>query len=193
MLYPSSNFYNLLQLPRDASLKDVKTAYHRTILRLHPDKQTQARHHQQHHHSDIIAATDSDVPPEEAFGVVDVALLKEAYRTLSDAGLRAVYDGSLRREEHARSCGPRPAQVVSLEEFTALTETRELGAGSSAEVEADADAVREWGHRCRCGGMYRITQDDLENGTHLVGCESCSEAIWVGYEEAPAMEDEEGE
>ncbi|KAG6380732.1 hypothetical protein JVT61DRAFT_5112 [Boletus reticuloceps] len=180
MLYPSSNFYNLLQIPRDASLKDIKAAYHRTLLRLHPDKQTQARHH---HHA----------PPEEAFGFVDVALLKEAYRTLSDAGLRAVYDRSLRREEHARSCGPRPAQVVSLEEFTALTETREFGAGSSAEVEADADAVREWGHRCRCGGMYRITQDDLENGAHLVGCESCSEVIWVGYEEAPAMGDEEGE
>jgi diphthamide biosynthesis protein 4 len=27
-----------------------------------------------------------------------------------------------------------------------------------------------------------VTEDDLERGLHLVGCEDCSEVIWVGYE-----------
>lgn len=123
-----------------------------------------------------------------------MALLKEAYRTLSDVDLRAVYDGSLRREEHARSRGPRPAQVVSLEEFTPIETEAEAegtgGSGTGTPVEGDA-AQASWWYGCRCGGTYRITQDDLENGTHLVGCESCSEVIWVGYEEAEDEDEEE--
>lgn len=172
-----SDFYTLLQIFPDASPNDIKLAYHRTLLRLHPDKQSRPRHH------GVVVNATADPPPDEES--VDVALLKDAYRTLSDVGLRAAYDGALRRKEHARTGGPRPAQVVSLEEFNTM-ETVETGSGT-------ANAAQEWWHRCRCGGTYRITQDDLENGTHLVGCESCSEVIWVGYEEAPVTEDEEGQ
>ena len=183
MLYTTSpsDFYSLLQIPRDASPNDIKLAYHRTLLRFHPDKQSRPRRH-----GVVAVNATADPPPEEES--VDVALLKDAYRTLSDVGLRAAYDGALRRKEQARSGGPRPAQVVSLEEFTTV-ETVDTGSGTAIEV----NAVQEWWHRCRCGGTYRITQGDLENGTHLVGCESCSEVIWVGYEEAPVTEDGEGQ
>ncbi|KAN0100182.1 DnaJ domain containing protein [Tylopilus felleus] len=182
MLYTtlSPDFYTLLHIPRDASPNDIKIAYHRTLLRLHPDKRSQSQSRPRHHDSNITAANVDPPPPEEA--PVDMALVKEAYRTLSDAGLRAAYDSSLRREERARSYGPRPAQVVSFEEFTAVHETTEVG--SPGRGPAEAEEAQEWWHGCRCGGTYRITQDDLENGTHLVGCESCSEVIWVGYEEA---------
>ncbi|KAG8219368.1 hypothetical protein J3R82DRAFT_285 [Butyriboletus roseoflavus] len=182
----SSDFYNLLQIPRDAPSNDIKMAYHRTLLRLHPDK------HSLRNHDSILASVPSKTdtptdatqsrlplpPPEEAS--VDMALLKEAYRTLSDVSLRAAYDGLLRWEEHehGQSCGPRPAQVVSLEEFIEVEAVTEM-----------AHFVEEWRYGCRCGGTYRITQDDLENGTHLVSCESCSEVIWVGYEEVVILED----
>lgn len=175
---PLSDFYSLLQVPRDASLHDIKIAYHHTLLRLHPDKQPRLRT-RPNIDSALDTATLTPNPvrhPEE--GSVDMAVLKEAYRTLSDVGLRTAYDGSLRREEHARSRGPRPAQVVSLEEFTAT----EMG------TETETGTAQEWRYGCRCGGMYRITEADLENGTHLVGCESCSEVIWVGYEEAMTEE-----
>lgn len=190
---PSLDFYSLLQIPRDALPNDIKMAYHRTLLRLHPDKQSRLCNH-----DSILAKADTPAdptrsrrplpPPEEAS--VDMALLKEAYRTLSDVSLRAVYDGLLRREEHehGRSHGPRPAQVVSLDEFTAVETVTEIGSGTGMEM---ADSAQEWRYGCRCGGTYRITQDDLENGTHLVGCESCSEVIWVGYEEAVISEGEE--
>jgi len=59
--------------------------------------------------------------------------------------------------------GPRPAQIVSLEEFE------------------EQDNI-SWCYECRCGGTYRIREDDLERGQHLVGCGSCSEVVWVGYE-----------
>ena len=172
---PLLDFYSLLQIPRDASPSDIKVAYHRTLLRLHPDKQPCSPTHlgvNMTKNTVTIAMT----PP--LAGSVDMALVKEAYRTLSDVDSRAVYDGSLRREEHARSRGPRPAQIVSLEEFSMI------------ETESE-NATQEWRYGCRCGGVYRITEGDLENGTYLVGCEGCSEVIWVGYEEAADDEDVE--
>jgi diphthamide biosynthesis protein 4 len=67
--------------------------------------------------------------------------------------------------------GPRPAQVISLEDFE--------------EVEEG-----EWKHPCRCGGTYNVAEEDMDAGRHLVGCESCSEVVWVGYE---LVNDEGGE
>ncbi|KAF9245630.1 hypothetical protein BU15DRAFT_40930, partial [Melanogaster broomeanus] len=156
-------FYSLLRIPRDVPSGDIKIAYHRILLLLHPDKQTQR----------TDAALDR-TPTRD----VDVALLKEAYTTLSDPSSRAAYDNLLRREANANSRGPRPAQVVSLEEFQLQAER---GRGENEEL--------EWHYCCRCGGTYRITEDDMESGKHLVGCESCSEVIWVGYEVA---EEDEG-
>ncbi|KAG9313920.1 hypothetical protein JVU11DRAFT_4692 [Chiua virens] len=179
---PSSDFYTLLRIPRDSLSNDVKRAYHRTLLRLHPDKQRgrPCQHPATHGSHDVQAVLDpSRLPtPDTEASSVDMALLKEAYRTLSDANLRTAYDRALRREEQKECAGPRPAQVVSLEEFSLI-----------ATEDAEAQA---WRYECRCGGMYHITEGDLENGMHLVGCESCSEVIWVGYEEA-VTEDEDGE
>ena len=45
-----------------------------------------------------------------------------------------------------------------------------------------------WTYGCRCGGLYVITEDDMEAGQHLVGCISCSEVLWVGYELAEGGE-----
>ena len=39
-----------------------------------------------------------------------------------------------------------------------------------------------WTHACRCGGTYKIIEEDMDAGRHLVGCENCSEVVWVGYE-----------
>lgn len=76
-----------------------------------------------------------------------------------------------------RPSGPRPAQVVSLEEFD--------------EVEGRGEDSGEWTYGCRCGGTYRITEADMEKGQHVVGCSSCSEVVWVGYEAVDPDEEEE--
>ncbi|KIJ66463.1 hypothetical protein HYDPIDRAFT_129346, partial [Hydnomerulius pinastri MD-312] len=160
-------FYRLLCIPRDAPPGDIKIAYHRILLLSHPDKQSTPR---------LDSVTDG-LSREE----VDIALLKEAYTTLSEPISRAAYDRSLKQEGNTNGRGPRPAQVVSLEDFT-------LQAGSRTP-ELEEGVEEEWHYGCRCGGTYRITEGDLESGKHLVGCESCSEVIWVGYEVA---EDEGG-
>lgn len=78
------DFYSLLpEIPRDASRSDMRS-------RPHPDVDTT---------QDTM--TMAVTPP---LGVsVDMVLVEGAHRTLSDVDLRAAYDGSLRREEHAWS------------------------------------------------------------------------------------------
>ena len=125
----------------------MKSAYHRALLRHHPDKQST--------HQTQPRATHKDI-----------GLLKRAYETLVAPDLRARYDA---RRVHKGS-SPRPAQVISLEDFTELDE-------------------EGWTHGCRCSGTYTITEQDMERGQHLVGCSSCSEVIWVGYELADEDED----
>ena len=96
---------------------------------------------------------------------VDIALLKDAYATLSSPHLRAEYDIRLMEQSSNTAKGPRPAQIISLEEF------HERSGGL-------------WYHPCRCGGNYVIGEETMEKDQHLISCNSCSEVIWVGYEVA---------
>lgn len=135
-----------MSVPRDASAAEIKIAYHRALLRFHPDK---------------ISNTAFAQEP------ISVSLIKEAYTTLSEPNLRKHYDiSALQRSTLA---GPRPAQVVSLEEFQEI-------------VEETSEDEGLWRYQCRCGGTYIITSSYMEMGVHLVGCSSCSEVVWAGYE-----------
>ncbi|KAF4604710.1 hypothetical protein EYR40_003488 [Pleurotus pulmonarius] len=149
---PNVDYYQLLNVPRHASEVEIKVAYHRILLRLHPDKNRTG----------------------ERF---DIALIKEAYEVLSAAHRREVYDAKILKEKLSKiaSTAPRPAQVISLEDFDEIVN------------ETDEDA--SWRYGCRCGGAYIITTQTMERGEHLVECSSCSEVIWAGYEIA---EDEDG-
>ncbi|TFK42047.1 hypothetical protein BDQ12DRAFT_696558 [Crucibulum laeve] len=147
---------SMLSIQTDATYADIKIAYHRALLQSHPDKRN-AR----------TPVVDS----------VDISQIKEAYTTLSTPELRAKYDAS--RKQRPVVSGPRPAQVISLEEF---------------EEELPTDPAGDecaWRHPCRCGGVYRISTEEMEKGQHLIGCNSCSEVIWAGYE--PEESDDEGE
>jgi diphthamide biosynthesis protein 4 len=135
------DYYQLLSISKNASTAQIKSAYHRALLHSHPDKKK------------------SSEP-------IDIALIKEAYSTLSNPQLRAKYDA-----QYSHSAAPpRPAQVVSLENF------------EEVEVESERDAEDSWRYTCRCGGSYHISITLMEKGEHLIACNSCSEVIWVGYE-----------
>jgi diphthamide biosynthesis protein 4 len=135
----------VLSLATSASPAEIKAAYHRALLQHHPDKRVAAHSSAQ---------------------VVDLDVLKRAFTTLSSVDLRDKYDAS----RAARPSGPRPAQIVSLEEFD--------------EHEGDSTEDTFWSYDCRCGGIYRITEVDMEKDQHLIGCNSCSEVVWAGYEVA---------
>ncbi|KAG6840992.1 hypothetical protein C0991_002882, partial [Blastosporella zonata] len=158
------DFYELLSVPRNASPSEIKIAYHRALLRFHPDKNPDN------------PLNDTRIQDES----ISISLIKEAYSTLSDVDLRKQYDASSDRRRCVRM-GPRPAQVVSLEEFEEVVND---GMG------AEEDGV--WLYQCRCGGAYKITSLDMERGHHLVGCSTCSEVVWVGYELQESDNENEG-
>lgn len=125
-------------MSQNSSPAEIKTAYHRALLIFHPDKHKQS-----------------------TSTFVDISSIKEAYAILADPRARSDYD--LRMQEQPNLRGPRPAQVVSLEDF-------------------EETAGNTWHYGCRCGGFYEIAEGDLEQGKHVIGCGSCSEVVWVGYE-----------
>jgi len=146
------NYYQILNVPPTATLAEMKLAYHTLLLKHHPDKKILSENHSS--------------PP------LDISLLKEAYTTLSSPLSRSQHDMFLKDAQKSLSLqtlaklNPRPAQIVSLEDFEQV---------QSEEAEV-------WEYPCRCGGTYGISESDMDNGQHLVGCRSCSEVIWVGYE-----------
>ncbi|GJE89470.1 DnaJ and zf-CSL domain-containing protein [Phanerochaete sordida] len=137
------DYYAVLSLETSASTAEIKAAYHRALLLHHPDKQ---------------------LAPDRREDALDLDTLKRAFVTLSTTELRTKYDTARSKPRP----GPRPAQVVSLEEFTVH------------EDENLDDII--WSYDCRCGGAYRITEQDMEKDQHLIGCNSCSEVVWAGYE-----------
>lgn len=142
------DYYALLAVSPSASSADIKAAYHRALLASHPDKRN------------------SITAPNSA----DIGQLKQAFHTLNTPSLRKEYDTLRASSDTPR--GPRPAQVISLEEFN----------------EEDGEAV-VWAYPCRCGGRYMVTEEMLDAGQHLVGCTSCSEVVWAGYELVDIAED----
>jgi diphthamide biosynthesis protein 4 len=133
------DYYRILGLRVGASHIEVKRAYQAALRTAHPDKRRET---------------------DAGDGCLTVDLVREAFVALSDPATRADYD----RQRVASGCarGPRPAQVLSLDDWV---EERD-----------------RWTYACRCGGTFVITEAEMEAGTHLCGCGSCSEVVWVGYE-----------
>ncbi|KAG7452052.1 DnaJ-domain-containing protein [Guyanagaster necrorhizus] len=140
------NFYQVLSISRSASLPEIKAAYRKMLLQHHPDKSTLRKEGQVH---------------------VDFTVIQEAYFILSDPVLRHSYDVEILQKR--TTGGPRPAQVVSLDDF------------DEEQSMSDSDHSA-WTYKCRCGGVYTITDKEMEVGHHSIACSSCSEVIWVGYE-----------
>jgi len=144
------DLYRILEIQEDASQDEIKRAYHRALLRHHPDKKR---------------TDDSVLSP-----VPTVDALREAFRILSNPSSRQSYDQRPKSTTHSVNqmpvMGSRPANVVSLDDC------QEVVQGASLT----------WTYSCRCGGLFAISEQLLEEDVHLVGCDSCSEALWIGYE-----------
>ncbi|EJU02746.1 hypothetical protein DACRYDRAFT_65914 [Dacryopinax primogenitus] len=164
----TQSYYELLNIPQDATSQQIKQAYHRLLLLHHPDKRSA---------SGTASPSAKGVSPKvDSPGTVDVALLTVAYSTLSSEERRKGYDDrlgeggrtSVSQENELERKTRRPAEVVSLDEFT-------LSINEKGEV---------WTYLCRCGNLYMIHETDMEADVHLLECGGCSEVVWVEYEEA---------
>lgn len=148
------NYYEILDLKGkgDASRlspQDLKAAYRRALLLHHPDK--------------------NGLNGERTVVTVDDIAL--AYKTLSEARLKADYDHWLESNN-----GEAAAGAVSRPHHTGL-ETVDL---DDLDFEPHSNS---WSRDCRCGDAkgYIVTETDLESniddGELIIGCKGCS--LWL--------------
>ncbi|KAJ9139184.1 hypothetical protein NKR23_g8037 [Pleurostoma richardsiae] len=157
--------YEVLGIPRSYLEDDrdpsqiIKTAYHRALLRNHPDKAFRMR---------------PGDPPVTSTGahstVFSVDQISAAYAALSDPARRAEYDRALRL---ARGLEGRARQ----QRFQTGIESADL------DDLAFDEARRRWYRPCRCGNErgFAFGEPDLEEagdlGELIVGCQDCS--LWL--------------
>lgn len=159
------DYYSILSIPTPKTADDqsitpeaLKSAYRKALLRHHPDRKPEER---------IIDRT------TKAGDKVTVDQIIEAYEVLADPARREKYHEDLLKKTRSAlgKNGERSAvETVDLED---------LGCR-----EGDQGAV--WERECRCGGVYRVSERQLEEvageGEIVVGCRGCSLAVRIVFD-----------
>ncbi|KAL1884257.1 hypothetical protein VTK73DRAFT_3241 [Phialemonium thermophilum] len=156
-----TNYYDVLQVS-PAALDDgdnatltLKRAYHRALLKHHPDKKSQ-------------------IPSRGSVSAFTVDEICAAFAVLSDPRRRAEYDQARRLN----------ASVAGNDTLGGLRTEFQTGIEVADLDDLDSDAAAgEWFRACRCGNPrgFRVTEPDLEDaaeiGEVMVGCQDCS--LWL--------------
>ena len=194
MARPTASHYEVLALtpahlegqapPSQAQV--VKKAYHRALLRHHPDKA-----HAGDSHNSNAASSSPPSSSSSAGGTYTVDQIQEAYAVLSDRRRRGSYDRSL----SLSSSHPHHHQQQQAQPGTA-TWTFRTGVETVDLDDLSFDEHTGTYHRsCRCGNARGFSFDDEDlaacedDGVLLVGCKDCS--LWLRVLFAPAGEDED--
>jgi DnaJ-class molecular chaperone len=180
------NHYEVLSLPKSLLEESneeqipqiIKQAYHRALLRHHPDKAQQ-----QHPHHVPRPTTITTSKP-----TYTVDQITRAYTTLSSPPSRAQYDRHLILTQQQQ--GSKPARSA----FQTGIETIDLDDLEYSEPPGSGEA--RWYRPCRCGNEqgFAFGEGDLEEagdlGELIVGCQDCS--LWLRICFA-VVEDDEGD
>jgi curved DNA-binding protein CbpA len=170
------DYYQILGIPFTTSSaalskQQVKLAYHKALLKHHPDKAGAVA---QDAGIKGPASRDEAVlrSDERAYTIDEITT---AYKTLSDPALRAEYDRTLRLDrlkvaerEKTGDVFHTGLEIVDLEDLA---------------CEEDGERGACWYRGCRCGDErgFLVTEDDLEreadHGEIVVGCRGCS--LWL--------------
>jgi curved DNA-binding protein CbpA len=149
----------------------LRRAYHRALLKHHPDK---------------AVRPPSDEPSVASpSSQISVDRVSEAFAVLANPSEREEYDRSLRitqgmLETVQNSAAGCSAGVATSSDFRPGVETVDL---DDLNYEEGRDSEDTWYRSCRCGNErgYGFTVDDLErdaeHGELLVGCKDCS--LWL--------------
>ncbi|RHZ57694.1 diphthamide biosynthesis protein 4 [Aspergillus thermomutatus] len=182
---PRHDYYEILNLPLTStptalSKQQLKVAYHKALLKHHPDKATSiaAAPAPASTHDTKIPQRPSPDRNADASPTFTIDEITAAYRTLSDPALRAEYDRVLRLERATTAKGEKSAvtafhtglEVVDLEDLV-------------CEETGDGEGLLCWYRGCRCGDErgFMVTELDLEkeaeHGEVVIGCRGCS--LWM--------------
>ncbi|KAL1918757.1 uncharacterized protein VTP21DRAFT_2779 [Calcarisporiella thermophila] len=86
----------------------------------------------------------------------------------------------------------RPETRTAYDAELKAKKSKELGI-INGEIDLDEMMYDEtedlYTYTCRCGGLYTITEEDMEIGAEIVQCSSCSLRMRILYEIAPLEED----
>ncbi|KAJ3369830.1 Diphthamide biosynthesis protein 4 [Allomyces arbusculus] len=147
--HPRPDLYQLLDLdPATTDATAIRASYRRAALALHPDKSTST----------------SSAPPDAFMAAA------EAYRILSDAGLRSAYDKWLAAYQASRE----PHFTVDLDDMVPHY-------APGVDEDNDDEDPSSWTHACRCGGEFSVTVEDLDQGVSVVQCSGCTLRCRIVY------------
>jgi diphthamide biosynthesis protein 4 len=162
------NYYQILNIPNApavVSKQQLKNAYHKALLKHHPDKAGTKADRDANTRVKLSAASSSSV-----YTVDDIT---NAYRVLSDPVLRAEYD---REWILRRNNGDKNREDVSFHTGLEVVDLEDMSY-------QDGHEGTYWYRGCRCGDDkgFVVTEEELEaeaqHGEILVGCRGCS--LWV--------------
>ncbi|GMF16296.1 unnamed protein product [Phytophthora lilii] len=142
--------YEVLGVEPSCSADDIRRAYHQAARRCHPDKRS--------------------TPGADAED--EFLRVQAAYEALRSAELRREYDALLQQEALVRK--REQEQVVVSDEVPLADMRREVLPGEAG----DEDEVL-FTHQCRCGDLYEVTKEELQDGVDVVPCTGCSLHIRV--------------
>lgn len=180
---PQTDYYQILSLPytsssADFSKQEIKIAYHKALLKNHPDKARAVARDTDLDGSISGMTISSTRPVNKASGhrIYTIDEITTAYKTLSDSTLRAEYDRALRLDrlkaaerEKTGDVFHTGLEIVDLEDLVCDEDDDSRGAC--------------WYRGCRCGDErgFQVTEQELEkeadHGEIVVGCRGCS--LWL--------------
>ncbi|KAL4946630.1 hypothetical protein BDV06DRAFT_218094 [Aspergillus oleicola] len=198
MTRTTPDFYEILNLPfpipsngTGYTKQQLKVAYHKALLKHHPDKAPSAARETGATTLPSLAEHDSSQTSLSGEQRITIDEITTAYKTLSTPSLRAEYDRVLRLDRN-RVGGSQKGGTV----FHTGLEVVDL-----EDLDCDEGAGQEgmdvWYRGCRCGDGrgFLVSEGDLEResetGEVVVGCRGCSLYMKVLF--AVQDGDEEGE
>ncbi|GME79674.1 unnamed protein product [Ambrosiozyma monospora] len=215
------SYYSLLGLTQEATQSEIKTAYRKRILQLHPDKvqQQQQQQQQKHHQLDQSSnekSTSFQLVSSTATKSIDT--LQKAYKILNDFKLRSLYDAKLNDTktftnlETVSNNLSQGLESISLDDFHYEEDPGKDHGAREGEQQTIEEGSSTWWldcPRCLAHKGFTITEDqlcdaveeqELEDGVFvdkgdecslLIQCLFCTLWITVTFRDDGEDEDEE--
>lgn len=128
------DYYAVLGVSCNAGQSEIKAAFRRSILSLHPDK------------IGNLDTTKDSVP--------SYLLVQEAWQVLSNPEAKTAYD-----KERERCMSPAPVPIHEVLLFSQLKESADnVSDGLNNDNENEDE---HWKWPCRCGGEFVVFQEDI--------------------------------